>query len=149
MICFSLAISNTGYLYFPPMAMKRKNACSTAVWYITSIQNHYVRPSSTVSRLSRRNFSWYSQYSKSPSGDWMVSRLAGLQRLTVLNMLIRGITITLTGDWYSGRQAALSPAIMLRTCKSLLTDGKIRHISVLWMWGLTKIMFQFLNTTVT
>ena len=40
----------------------------------------------------------------------------------------RGITITLTGDWHSGRLAALSP-IMLRNY--LLTEGKIRHISVL------------------
>ena len=40
----------------------------------------------------------------------MVSQLAGLQWLTVLSMLIRGITITLTGDWHSG----------------LLTEGKTR-----------------------
>ena len=79
--------------------------------------------------------------------EWF-SQLAGLQWLTVLIMLIRGITITLTSDWHSGRLAALSPFIMLRN--SLLTEGKIRHnISVLGMWGLTKIMFQLLNTTVT
>ena len=35
---------------------------------------------------------------------------------------------------------------MLRN--SLLTEGKIRHISVLWMWGLIQIMFQLLNRTV-
>ena len=62
-------------------------------------------------------------------------------------MLIRGITITLTGDWHSGRLAALSPSIMLRN--SLLTESKIQHISVLGMWWLTKIMFQLLNTTVS
>ena len=47
--------------------------------------------------------------------EWF-SQLVGLQCLTVLSMLItwiRGITITLTGDWHSGRLAALSP-IMLR-----------------------------------
>ena len=59
--------------------------------------------------------------------EWF-SQLAGLQSLTVLSMLIRGITITLTGDWHSGQLATLSP-IMLRN--SLLTEGKIRHISVL------------------
>ena len=47
----------------------------------------------------------------------------------VLSMLIRGITITLTGDWYSGRLAALSHSIMLRN--SLLPEDKIPHISVL------------------
>ena len=78
--------------------------------------------------------------------EWF-SQLAGLQWLTVLSMLIRGITITLTGDWHSGRLAALSPSIML--CNSLLTEGKIRHISFLGMWWLTKIMFQLLNTIVT
>ena len=59
------------------------------------------------------------------------SQLVGLQWLTVLNMLItwnRGITITLTGDWHSGRLAALSPSIMLRN--SLLTEGNIRNIYV-------------------
>ena len=45
--------------------------------------------------------------------EWF-SRLAGLQRLTTIDMLIRGIT-TLTGDWYSGRLVALSPSIILRT----------------------------------
>ena len=44
-------------------------------------------------------------------------------------MEYRGITITLTGDWHNGRLAALSPSNML--CNSLLTEGKIRHISVL------------------
>ena len=44
---------------------------------------------------------------------------------TVLSMLIRGYKITLTGDWHSGRLAALSPSVMLRN--SLLTEGKIRH----------------------
>ena len=67
---------------------------------------------------------------------WMVSQLAGLQWLTVLSMLIRGITMTLTGDWHSGWLAALSPSIILRN--SLLTEGRIQHISVLWMWWLTK-----------
>ena len=86
---------------------------------------YYVRPSFTVSRLSRRNSSWSSHYSKSLSGYWMVFQLAGLQWLTVLSMLIRGITITLTGDWHS-RGNALSHSIMLRN--SLLTEGKIRHI---------------------
>ena len=60
--------------------------------------------------------------------EWFF-QLAGLQSLTALSMLIRGITITLTGDWHSGRLAALSPSIMLRN--SLLTVGKIQHISVL------------------
>ena len=81
--------------------------------------------------------------------DWS-SQLAGLQWLTVLTMLIRGIAITLTGDWHSGPWLdALSLFIMLRN--SLLTEGKILHISVLWMtvWWLTQIMFQLLNTTVT
>ena len=77
--------------------------------------------------------------------EWS-SQLAGLQSLTVLCVLIRGITITLTDDWQSRRLAALSP-IMLRN--SLMTEGKIRHISVLGIWWLTKIMFQLLNTTVT
>ena len=45
--------------------------------------------------------------------EWF-SQLAGLQSLTVLSRLIRGITITLTADWHSGRLAALSPSIMLR-----------------------------------
>ena len=74
--------------------------------------------------------------------EWF-SQLAGLQSLTVLSMLIRGITITLTGDLHSGRLAALPPSIMLRN--SLLTDGKIRHISVLGMLWLTKIMVQLLK----
>ena len=56
------------------------------------------------------------------------------------------IILSLTGDWHSGRLAALSPSIML--CNSLLTEGKIRYISVLWMWGVTKTMIQLLNTTV-
>ena len=76
--------------------------------------------------------------------EWF-SKLAGPKWLTVLSMLIRGIIITLTGDWHSGRLDALSPSIMLRN--SLLTEGKIRHISVLRMWWLTKMMFQLLNTT--
>ena len=76
--------------------------------------------------------------------EWF-SQLAGPQWLTVLNMLIRGITITLTGDWHSGWLAALSHSIMLRN--SLLTEGKIRHISVPWMWWLTKMMFQLLIKT--
>ena len=37
---------------------------------------HYVRPSFTVSQLSRRNISWSSHYSKSILGYWMVSQLA-------------------------------------------------------------------------
>ena len=57
------------------------------------------------------------------------SQLAELQSLTVVSMLIRGIAITLRGDWHSGRLAAISPSIMLRN--SLLTEGKFRHISVL------------------
>ena len=92
--------------------------------------------------LSRRNFSWSSHYSKNPSGDWMVFPAGGATTIDTLSKLIRGITITLTLRWL----AALSPCIMLRN--SLLTKGKMRHISVLWIWGLTKIMFQFLNTTV-
>ena len=39
---------------------------------ITKTQSISVRPSHTVSRLSRRNFSWSSHYSKSLSGYWMV-----------------------------------------------------------------------------
>ena len=46
----------------------------------------------------------------------------------VLSILIRGITITLTGDWQSGQLAALSPSIMLPN--SLLTEGIIQHISL-------------------
>ena len=94
-------------------------------------KTHYVRPLFTVSRLSRKNFSWSSHYSKVYQGIEWFSQLAGLQSLTVLSKLIRGITITLAGDWDSGRLAALSPSIRLRN--SLLTEGKIRHISVLWM----------------
>ena len=56
-------------------------------------------------------------------GIELFSQLAGLQSLTVLIMLIRGMIITLTGDWHSGHD------IMLRN--SLLTEGKILHISVL------------------
>ena len=59
------------------------------------------------------------------STDEWFSQLAGPQSLTVLSMLIRGITIILTDDWHSGRLTALSPSIMLRN--SLLTEGKIRH----------------------
>ena len=70
--------------------------------------------------------------------EWF-SQLAGLQWLTVFSMLNRGITLTLTGEWHSGRLAALSP-IMLRN--SLLTEGKLRHISVLGMWWLTKLCFS-------
>ena len=72
--------------------------------------------------------------------EWF-SQLVGLQWLTVLSMLIRGITITLTGDWHSGQLAALFPCIMLR--KS--SEGKIQHISVLWMWWLIKIIFSALR----
>ena len=54
--------------------------------------------------------------------EWF-SQLAGLQWLRVLSMLIRGITITLTGDWHSGRLAALSPSIMSRN--SLLTEDPV------------------------
>ena len=43
----------------------------------------------------------------------------------------KGITKTLTGDSHNERLAALSPSIMLRN--SLLTEGEIRHISVLGM----------------
>ena len=42
--------------------------------------------------------------------EWF-SQLAGLQWLTFLSMLIRGITITLTGDWHSrgtGRPPSIS-----------------------------------------
>ena len=38
---------------------------------------HYVRPSFTVSRLSRRNFSWPIHYSKSLPGCWMVFPAGG------------------------------------------------------------------------
>ena len=69
--------------------------------------------------------------------------------LTVLSMLIRGITITLTGDWHSGGLATLSPSFTIVIRNSLLTEGKILHISVLGMLWLTQIMFQLLNTTVT
>ena len=60
---------------------------------------HYVRPSFTVSLLSRRNFSWSSHYSKSLQGIEWFSQLAGLQWLTVLSMLIGPCGIT-TGDWH-------------------------------------------------
>ena len=63
----------------------------------------------TIRKVYHQGIKWFSQ-------------LAGLQSLTVLSMLIRGITITLTGDWHSRRLAALSP-IMLHN--SLLTEGKI------------------------
>ena len=82
-------------------------------------------------RVSRRNFSLSSQYSKSLSGYRMVFPAGGLQLLTVLSMLIRGITIILTGHWHSGRLVALSPSVMLPN--SLLTESKIQHISVLGM----------------
>ena len=38
------------------------------------------------------------------------------------------------------------PSIMLRN--SLLTEGQIQQVSVLWMWGLTKTWTQLLSTTV-
>ena len=91
-------------------------------------------------RLSRRNFSWSSHYSNSLSGDLMVFPAGGATTIGCLSMLIRGITITLTGVWHSGQLAALSPHIMLRN--SLLTEGKIQHISVLGIWCLTKIIFS-------
>ena len=91
----------------------------------TRSTNHYVRPSFTVSRLSRRIFFLVQpllKMSRPYQGiEWISQQLAGLQCLTVLSMLISGITITLTGDWHSGRLAALSP-ILLRN--SLLTEGK-------------------------
>ena len=82
----------------------------------TYIQSLYVRPSFTVSRLSRRNLSWSSHYSKSLSGYWMVFPAGGATMIDIFSMLIRGITITLRGDCHSGRLAALSPSIMLRNC---------------------------------
>ena len=83
---------------------------------------HYVRPSFTVSRLSRRNFSWSSHYSKSLSGYWMNFQLAGLQWLTVLSMLIRGITITLTGDWH----IADWPPYLLLSCYVTLCWPRVK-----------------------
>ena len=92
------------------------------------------RPSFTVSRLSWRNFFLVQPLLKKiyQGIEWF-SQLAGLQSLTILSMLIWGITITLTGDWHSRQLATLSPSIMLHN--SLLTEGKIWHISVLWMWA--------------
>ena len=106
------------------------------------VDPHYVRPSFTISQL-RGIFP--GPATKNLSGYWMVFQLAGLQWLTVLSILIRGITITLTGDWLSGRLATLSSSIMLRN--SLLTEGKLWHTSALGMWWLTQIMFQLLIVT--
>ena len=56
-------------------------------------------------QLIQRNFSWSSHYSKVFQGIEWFSQLPGLQSLTVLSMLIRGITITLiAGDWPPYRQ---------------------------------------------
>ena len=77
-------------------------------------------------RLSRRNFLGPATTQKVYQGIERFSQLAGLQQLTVLSMLIRGITITLRGAWHSGRLAALSP-IMLRNS----SEGKMQRISVL------------------
>ena len=49
---------------------------------------HYVRPSFTVSRISRRNFSWSSHYSKVYQGIEWFSQLAGLQWLRISSILI-------------------------------------------------------------
>ena len=118
--------------------------CKMMVWTscceVVQASTHYVRPSFTVSPTQSEEF-----FLVQPLLKKSIRVLNGFPswRGYNLSMLIRGITITLTGDWHSGRQAALSP-IMLRNY--LLTEGKIRHISILWMWWLTKIMFQLLNT---
>ena len=67
--------------------------------------------------------------------EWFF-QLAGLQWMTVLSTLIRGIT---AGDWH----------ILLSCYVTLFWLRVIRQVSVLWMWGLTKLMTQLLNTTVT
>ena len=96
-----------------------------------NIPKHYVRPSFTVSRFSRRIFPGPATTQKVYQGIEWFSQLAGLQWLTGLSMLTRGITMTLTGDWHSGRMAALSTCTSVMLHNSLLTEGKIQHISVL------------------
>ena len=55
---------------FDHCVQKKKSHCQCA-------KHHYVRPSFTVSRLSRRNFSWSSHYSKCLPGYWMVFSAGG------------------------------------------------------------------------
>ena len=43
------------------------------------------------------------------------------------------------------RLCSLCPSTCIMLCNSLLTKGKIRHISVPGMWWLTKILFQLLT----
>ena len=93
-------------------------------------------------------FSWSSHYSKKSIRvlNGFPSSWRGYNDWQFWACWLRWMPITLTGNWHSRRLAALSLSIMLRN--SILTEGKNRHISVLWMWWLTKVMFQLLNTTV-
>ena len=59
----------------------------------------------------------------------MVFPAGGATMIDSFEHVDKVVTITLTGDWHSGRLATLSPSMMLRN--SLLTEGKIQHISVL------------------
>ena len=73
---------------------------------------HYVRPSFTVSPTQSEEFLGPATTQKVYQGIERFSQLAGQQQLTVLSMLIRGITITLRGAWHSGRLTALSPIML-------------------------------------
>ena len=99
----------------------------------------YVRPSFTISRLkSEEFFLVQATTQRVHQGIEWFSQFAGLQWLTVLSMLNRPRGIT-EGDWH----------FLLSCYVTLLTEGKIWQVSVLWMWGLAKMRTQLLNTTVT
>ena len=81
-----------------------------------------VRPSFTVSRLSRRNFPGPATTQKVYKGIKWLSQLADLQWLTVLSMLIRGRT---AGDWH-----------ILISC----------YVTLFWMKGQNTTSFRPVNT---
>ena len=135
----SMAIAPFWFSNFNGTSLKSVNVLLVLSWVAMPRSHcpvnpplHYVRPSFTVSMPTMLGFEWFSQ-------------LAGLQWLTVLSMLIRGITVR----WLA--YANCYPSIMLRS--SLLTEGKIRQVYVLWIqyviWGFTKMSTQLLNTIVT
>ena len=141
--CINIIFIDTDNLYITPCKtyLKTKGCLFQKIEKCSEIRESTALPLTLVYRLPYTDSVW--GIFPGPATTQKV-QLAGLQSLTVLSMLIRGITITLTRDWHGGRLATLSPSITLHT--SLLTEGKIWHISVLWMWGLTKIIFQLLHT---
>ena len=63
--------------------------------------------------------------------------------------ILNGFPSCWSGDNKKGATGRPMSFYHVTYINSLLTEGKIQHIAVLGMWGLTKIMFQLLNTTVT